>query len=166
MYVGAEEVDYYNSDHMFREGETVSLNRRRLRVAELLKVCRNQDVLAPSFKPILTRLYYLRTMSETCVTRFKNDSKIKCESSCVIIIYLYYVLTCVVQRKCPLPVYRHALYTALVLLEEGTHLWYYIDGIFALLLTFLSAAAHLMTFNLPSPIVFVFVLSIASNQAT
>ena len=97
--MGAEEVDYYNSDHMFREGETVSLNRRRLRVAELLKVCRNQDVLAPSFKPILTRLYYLRTMSETCVTRFfRNDSKIKCESSCVIIIYLYYVLTCVVQK--------------------------------------------------------------------
>ena len=50
--VGAEEEDYYNSDPMFREGETVSLNRRRLRVAELLKLCRNQDVLAPSFQPI------------------------------------------------------------------------------------------------------------------
>ena len=50
--VGAEEEDYYNSDPMFREGETVSLNRRRLRVAELLKLCRNQDVLAPSFEPI------------------------------------------------------------------------------------------------------------------
>tara|TARA_B100000795_G_scaffold72534_1_gene51232 strand:+ start:1806 stop:5528 length:3723 start_codon:yes stop_codon:yes gene_type:complete len=47
-----EDQDLYNSDPMFQVGETVSLNRQRLRVAELLKLCRNQDVLAPSFEPI------------------------------------------------------------------------------------------------------------------
>ena len=52
--VTAEQEHAYNSDPMFRQGETVSLNRQRLRVAELLKLCRNQDhnCLAPSFQPI------------------------------------------------------------------------------------------------------------------
>jgi hypothetical protein len=48
----AEEEHAYNSDPMFREGETVSLNRQRLRIAELLKLCRNQTSLAPNFQPI------------------------------------------------------------------------------------------------------------------